>query len=103
MLPKCELHSVIRFLQAEGWFVENDQCSCFLSDFARTAKSDSDFCSCLHSWQRPPSHGCCNPAASGVCLELVCHSAYSPDLATSDFYLFPELKNWLGGQSYQKN
>ncbi|GBL95933.1 hypothetical protein AVEN_227157-1 [Araneus ventricosus] len=23
---------------------------------------------------------------------------YSPDLATSDFHLFPELKNWLGGQ-----
>ncbi|GBN74742.1 hypothetical protein AVEN_172419-1 [Araneus ventricosus] len=31
------------------------------------------------------------------------HTTYSPDLATSDFHLFPELKNWLGGQSFQKN
>ncbi|GBM43788.1 hypothetical protein AVEN_92773-1 [Araneus ventricosus] len=31
------------------------------------------------------------------------HSAHSPDLATSDFHLFPELKNWLGGQIFQKN
>ncbi|GBM25953.1 Histone-lysine N-methyltransferase SETMAR [Araneus ventricosus] len=31
------------------------------------------------------------------------HPAYSPDLATSDFHLFPELKNSLGGQSFQKN
>ncbi|GBM03057.1 hypothetical protein AVEN_14566-1 [Araneus ventricosus] len=34
---KCELHSAVRFLQAEGWFVENDRCSCFLSDFTTTA------------------------------------------------------------------
>ncbi|GBM67880.1 hypothetical protein AVEN_150307-1 [Araneus ventricosus] len=26
---KCKLRSVILFLQAEGWFVENDYCSCF--------------------------------------------------------------------------
>ncbi|GBM46856.1 hypothetical protein AVEN_11504-1 [Araneus ventricosus] len=30
------------------------------------------------------------------------HPAYSPDLATSDFHLFPELMNFLGGQSFQK-
>ncbi|GBN07049.1 Histone-lysine N-methyltransferase SETMAR [Araneus ventricosus] len=29
------------------------------------------------------------------------HPAYSPDLATNDFHLFPELKNWLGGHSFQ--
>ncbi|GBN34175.1 hypothetical protein AVEN_75105-1 [Araneus ventricosus] len=28
---------------------------------------------------------------------------YSPDLATSDFHIFPESKNWLGGQSFLKN
>ncbi|GBN00116.1 hypothetical protein AVEN_84473-1 [Araneus ventricosus] len=39
---KCELRSVISFLQAEGWFVENDQCSCFLSDLMMTSKSHSD-------------------------------------------------------------
>ncbi|GBM97468.1 hypothetical protein AVEN_176927-1 [Araneus ventricosus] len=46
---KCELRSVIRFLQAEGWFMENDQCSCFFSDLTMTAKSYSDFWSCPHS------------------------------------------------------
>ncbi|GBM26647.1 hypothetical protein AVEN_15453-1 [Araneus ventricosus] len=29
-------------------------------------------------------------------------TAYSPDLATRDFHLFLELKNWLGGQRLQK-
>ncbi|GBL81058.1 hypothetical protein AVEN_83134-1 [Araneus ventricosus] len=29
--------------------------------------------------------------------------ANSSDLATSDFHLFSELKNWLGVQSFQKN
>ncbi|GBL86222.1 hypothetical protein AVEN_131956-1 [Araneus ventricosus] len=32
----------------------------------------------------------------------VCHPAYSPDLATSDFHLFPELKNWPGGYVLQR-
>ncbi|GBN58223.1 hypothetical protein AVEN_102152-1, partial [Araneus ventricosus] len=31
------------------------------------------------------------------------HLPYSPDLARSDFRLFPDFKNWLGGQSFQKN
>ncbi|GBM87350.1 hypothetical protein AVEN_181532-1 [Araneus ventricosus] len=31
------------------------------------------------------------------------HPAYSPDLATSDFHLFPKLKYWLRGQDFQKN
>ncbi|GBN54163.1 hypothetical protein AVEN_97691-1 [Araneus ventricosus] len=30
------------------------------------------------------------------------HPTYIPDLATSDFHLFPEL-NWLEGQSFQTN
>ncbi|GBM50532.1 hypothetical protein AVEN_160751-1 [Araneus ventricosus] len=33
---KCELRNVIRCLQAEGWFVENDQCNYLLSDFKTT-------------------------------------------------------------------
>ncbi|GBM17294.1 hypothetical protein AVEN_237282-1 [Araneus ventricosus] len=35
--------------------------------------------------------------------EVSDHSAHSSDLSTSDFHLFPELKNWLEGQSFQKN
>ncbi|GBM38582.1 hypothetical protein AVEN_71688-1 [Araneus ventricosus] len=34
---KCVFRSTIRFLQADGWLVENDRCSCLLSDF--TTKS----------------------------------------------------------------
>ncbi|GBM52006.1 hypothetical protein AVEN_262243-1 [Araneus ventricosus] len=30
------------------------------------------------------------------------HPTYSPDLATSDFHLFPELKNWLGVKDSRK-
>ncbi|GBM64499.1 hypothetical protein AVEN_123694-1 [Araneus ventricosus] len=30
------------------------------------------------------------------------HPEYSPDLATSDFHLFPELKKWLGSQRFQR-
>ncbi|GBN43857.1 hypothetical protein AVEN_10999-1 [Araneus ventricosus] len=53
---KCELCSFTRFIQAKGWFVENDQCSCFLSDLTTTTKSHSDFWSCLiHDKARPHS------------------------------------------------
>ncbi|GBM04748.1 hypothetical protein AVEN_20193-1 [Araneus ventricosus] len=31
------------------------------------------------------------------------YPAYSAHLAMSDFHPFPELKNWIGGQSFQKN
>ncbi|GBM25548.1 hypothetical protein AVEN_272544-1 [Araneus ventricosus] len=34
--------------------------------------------------------------------EVSDHPAYSPDLATSDFHPFPELKDSQGGQSFQK-
>ena len=32
--------------------------------------------------------------------QLVLHPPYSPDLATSDYYLFPNLKKWLAGRFY---
>lgn len=35
--------------------------------------------------------------------ELVEHPPYSPDLAPSDFFLFPNLKKWLGGQRFTDN
>ncbi|GBM05713.1 hypothetical protein AVEN_175557-1 [Araneus ventricosus] len=31
------------------------------------------------------------------------HPAYSSDITTSDFHLFFELKNWIGGQIFQNN
>lgn len=35
--------------------------------------------------------------------ELVPHPPYSPDLAPSDYYLFPDLKKWLGGKRFESN
>jgi len=35
--------------------------------------------------------------------ELLEHPPYSPDLAPSDFYLFPKLKHFLAGQRFSSN
>lgn len=35
--------------------------------------------------------------------ELVDHPPYSPDLAACDFFLFPNLKKWLGGRRFASN
>ncbi|MBZ5798063.1 hypothetical protein K8353_49450, partial [Burkholderia contaminans] len=35
--------------------------------------------------------------------ELLPHSPYSPDLAPSDYFLFPNLKKWLGGRTFVWN
>jgi histone-lysine N-methyltransferase SETMAR len=35
--------------------------------------------------------------------ELLDHPPYSPDLALSDFFVFPQLKNALGGQRFLSN
>ncbi|EFN63457.1 Histone-lysine N-methyltransferase SETMAR, partial [Camponotus floridanus] len=35
--------------------------------------------------------------------ELLPHPPYSPDLAPSDFFLFPNLKKYLGGKKYKSN
>ncbi|GBM99168.1 hypothetical protein AVEN_122508-1 [Araneus ventricosus] len=101
---KCELRSIICFHQAEVWFVEDDQHSCFSSEFTTIAKSHSEFCTCTHSRQRPPH----NAVATHQLLEqfnweVSDHLAYSLDLSTNFFHLFPELKNWLEGQCFQKN
>ncbi|EFN78775.1 Histone-lysine N-methyltransferase SETMAR, partial [Harpegnathos saltator] len=35
--------------------------------------------------------------------ELVPHPPYSPDLAPSDYFLFPRLKQWLAGKRFYSN
>lgn len=35
--------------------------------------------------------------------ELLPHPPYSPDLAPSDYYLFPNLKRWLQGKRFHTN
>ena len=38
-----------------------------------------------------------------LCYELVPHPTYSPDLAPNDYFLFPNLKKWLGGKRFYSN
>ena len=35
--------------------------------------------------------------------ELLLHAPYSPDLAPLDYFLFPNLKKWLGGRRFTNN
>ena len=35
--------------------------------------------------------------------ELLPHPPYSPDIAPSDYFLFPNLKKWLGGKRFYSN
>ncbi|GBO32348.1 hypothetical protein AVEN_214688-1 [Araneus ventricosus] len=98
---KCELRSVIRFLQAEGWFTENDQCSCFLRLLRRAILIFKVVL--IHDSARRHSTFVIQQLLEQFNWDVSYHPAYSPDLATSDFHLFPELNNWQGGQSFQKN
>ena len=42
-------------------------------------------------------------AATECGLEILSHPPYSPDIAPSDFYLFPKLKSHLRGTPYRSN
>ena len=35
--------------------------------------------------------------------EILLHLPYSPDLALSDYFLFPNMKTWLGGKRFSSN
>ncbi|XP_055375873.1 uncharacterized protein LOC129608410 [Condylostylus longicornis] len=35
--------------------------------------------------------------------EMLPHASYSPDLAASDYFLFPNLRKWLGGRRFLTN
>ncbi|GBP84565.1 Histone-lysine N-methyltransferase SETMAR [Eumeta japonica] len=50
-------------------------------------------------------HTCLVPMAKihELRYELLPHPAYSPDLAPCDYYLFPNLKKWLGGKRFESN
>ncbi|GBM83215.1 hypothetical protein AVEN_58295-1 [Araneus ventricosus] len=98
---KCELPSVKCFLQAERWFMGNEQCSCSLLDLTMTVKSHSGVV-LIHDNARPHSIVITQKLLEQFKLDVSDDPSYSPDLATSDFHLFLELKNWIGGQSFQK-
>ncbi|GBM98740.1 hypothetical protein AVEN_108069-1 [Araneus ventricosus] len=103
VLAKCKLRSVIRFRHAEGWCMGNEQCNCgqTLRRLRRTILTSVIVLiqdkACSHSAVVTQQH------LDQLKWEVFDHSACSPDLATSDFHLFPEMKNRLGGQRFQKN
>lgn len=52
-----------------------------------------------------PAHSCLLTTEKLLQLryELMPHPPYSPDLAPCDFFLFPNLKKWLGGKRFASN
>lgn len=52
-----------------------------------------------------PSHTSAVATAKLVQLkfEMVPHPPYSPDLSPSDYFLFPNMKKWLGGKRFTSN
>ena len=38
-----------------------------------------------------------------LCYGILPHSPYSPDLAPSEYFLFPNMKTWLGGKRFSSN
>ncbi|GBO29749.1 hypothetical protein AVEN_73165-1 [Araneus ventricosus] len=96
---KCKLCSVICFLQAEGWFAA---VSCqtlqqlgraILTSGIVLIHDNTHSRSAVVTQQFLEQFKCC---VSDL-------PTYSPNLTTIDFHLFFELKNWLGGQTFQKN
>ncbi|GBM63761.1 hypothetical protein AVEN_43373-1 [Araneus ventricosus] len=91
---KCELRSAIRFSIAEGWFVEKDQFSYFLSDFTKLRRPIlTSGVVLIHDNARFHKNVVTQQLLEKFKWDISDHPAYSPDLATSDFHLFPELKN----------
>ncbi|GFV99419.1 mariner Mos1 transposase [Trichonephila clavipes] len=49
----------------------------------------------LHDNARPPTANCSQELLNSFKWEVFPHPPYSPDLAPSNFHLFPKMKNWL--------
>ena len=59
----------------------------------------------LFYYHNAPAHSSAIATAKLVELryELLPHPPYSPDLAPCDFFLFPNMKKWLGGKRFTSN
>lgn len=56
----------------------------------------------LHDNARPHTAGVTKAFIDSLNWEVMDHPAYSPDLAPSDYYLFPHLKQFLGGKIFHE-
>ncbi|GBM43006.1 hypothetical protein AVEN_88607-1 [Araneus ventricosus] len=103
MLPPSASYVVLfAFFQAEGWFVENAAVSYQTLRRLQRNILISEV-ALIHDNARLHNAVVTQQLLQQFKWDASNHPADSPDLATSDFHLFPELKNWLGGQSSQKN
>lgn len=59
------------------------------------------FASCRNVFSKMETNESCDGCHSQAGFELVDHLPYSPDLAPSDFCLFPKLKEYLRGNRYE--
>lgn len=55
----------------------------------------------LHDNARPHTAAVTSNLLHKFRWDIFDHPPYSPDLAPSDFHLFPQLKKWLGGKHFQ--
>jgi len=67
--------------------------------------SGATFAFVLYHHDNVPSHTSLKAMAKldQLRFELVAHPPYSPDLVSSDYYLFPNLKRWLEGKRFTSN
>ncbi|GBN09964.1 hypothetical protein AVEN_214875-1 [Araneus ventricosus] len=94
---KCESRRVTRFLQAEGWFFVR-----LYDDYEKPAILTSGVVP-IDDNALPHNAVVTQQLLEQFKCDASDHPANSPDLATSDFHLFLELKKWLGVQNFQKN
>lgn len=57
----------------------------------------------IHDNARPHSAAATQRLLQQFQWDIFDHPPYSPDLAPSDFHLFPDLKKWLGGRRFETN
>ena len=41
--------------------------------------------------------------ANELAFEMLTHPTYSPDLVPADYFLYPNMKKWIGGKRYANN
>ena len=73
-------------------------------EIARKRRRQTDsLCSALQDNAPAHTSQVAMTAATECEFELISHPPYSPDIAPSDFYLFPKLKSYLRNTQYGSN
>uniref|UniRef100_A0A1B6IVE1 Mos1 transposase HTH domain-containing protein n=1 Tax=Homalodisca liturata TaxID=320908 RepID=A0A1B6IVE1_9HEMI len=105
---KCELRSVIRFLNAQNVrpIEIYRQIKAVYGDNAMSAIQNkrrgmlSSKVVLIHDNARPHCSARTKAELNSFKWQIFGHPPYSPDLAPSDYHLFPKLKVFLGGKNF---